>query len=146
MLSRIGAYLVTLAVFAGIEIPFLPIMFLIGVPLKRARWLAPFVTCLLAVVKIATAALLATWLIQKFGQAPSGLMLLIPGYAMFHNNLRQLRSVKAGRSNVKSIVEQKGESYDQESDLRMKWAYLVGDLVGWVVGASLVLRSTSKFF
>ena len=147
MLGKIGAYVITFVVFAGIELPFFPITLSIAVALKKAKWLSPFVICLLDVVKIGAAVLLATWLIHKIGQSPSWLMFLIPGYLMVQNNLMRINRVKAGRSNVKRSLEQNGEpeSYDQGHDQWIERAHLAGNVTGWIVGTNLVLQS-SKFF
>ena len=154
MLSKIGAYVITFLVFAGIEFPFFPIMLPVAVALKRAKrlfprakWLFPFVVGLFDVVKIGTAALLASWLIHKIGQSPSWLMFLIPGYFMVRNDRMRISRVKTGRSNLKRSFQQTGEpeSYDQRHDLWTEQAHLAGDVVGWILGTNLVLQS-AKFF
>jgi len=147
MLAKIGAYVIAFVVLAGIELPFFPITLSLSVALKKAKWLSPFVICLIDAIKIGVAVILASWLIHKIGQSPSWLMFLIPGYLMVQNNLMRINRVKAGRSNVKRILEQNGEpeSYDQRNDLWIERAHLAGDVAGWLVGTSLVLQS-SKFF
>ncbi len=147
MIGKIGAYVITFVVLAGIELPFFPITLSLSVAFKKAKWISPFVICLLDVIKIGAAVLLASWLIHKIGQSPSWLMFLIPGYLMVQNTLMRINRVKAGRSNVKRILEQKGEpeSYDQRHDLWIEQAHLAGDVIGWIVGTNLVLQS-SKFF
>jgi hypothetical protein len=147
MIGKIGAYVITFVVLTGIELPFWPITLPLAVALRKAKWFSPFVICLLDVIKICVAVLLASWLVHKIGQSPSWLMFLIPGYLMVKNDLMRINSVKEGKSNVKRILEQKGESesYDQRHDLLMERSHLVGDVAGWVVGTNLVLQ-TAKFF
>jgi hypothetical protein len=147
MLGKIGAYVITFVVLAGIELPFFPITLYLAVALKKAKWLSPFIICLRDVVMNVAAVFLASWLIHKIGQSPSWLMFLIPGYLMVQNNLMRINRVKEGRSNVKRMLDQKGEleSYDQRHDLWIERAHLLGDVAGWIVGTNLVLQS-SKFF
>ena len=71
MIGKIGAYVITFVVLAGIELPFLPITLSLAVALKKAKWFLPFVTCLLDAIKICAAVLLVSWLIHKIGQSPS---------------------------------------------------------------------------
>lgn len=147
MIARIGAYAITFVILAGSEIPFFPITLFLSIALKKAKWLLPFIHCILDVIKVGFAVLLASWLIYKIDQAPSWLMFLIPGYLVVHNNLMRINRVKAGRSNVKRILERNGEpeSYDQRNDLWIERAHFVGDVVGWIAGTNLVLRSSSFF-
>ena len=147
MIGKIGAYVITLVVLPGIELPFWPITLSLAVAFKKAKWFFPFVICLLDVIKICVAVLLASWLVHKIGQSPSWLMFLIPGCLMVRNDLMRINRVKEGKSNVKRIFEQNGEpeSYDQRHDLLMERAHLVGEVTGWLVGTNLVLQ-TMKFF
>ena len=147
MLARLGAYVIAFVVLAGIELPFFPVTMALSAALKKAKWVAPFVTSLLDAIKICCGVLLAAWLIDKIGQSSAWLMFLIPGYLMLQNNVIRINRVKAGRSNVKLMLEQGGEaeSYDQAHDLWVERAHLLGDAVGWIVGTNLILESASFF-
>jgi hypothetical protein len=102
---------------------------------------------LLDAIKICAAVLLASWLIHKIGQSPTWLMFLIPGFLMYRNDLMRIKRVKAGRSNVKQMLEQNGhpESYDQRHDLWIERAHLLGDVSGWILGTNLFLQSAGFF-
>ncbi len=147
MFGKIGAYVITFVVLAGIELPFWPITLSIAAALRKVKRFFPFVVCLLDVIKICVAMLFASWLVHKIGQSPSWLMFLIPGYLIVQNGLMRINRVKEGKSNVKRILEQNGEpeSYDQRYDLLTERSHLVGDIAGWIVGTYLVLQ-TAKFF
>jgi hypothetical protein len=147
MFAKLGAYVIAFVVLTGIEFPFLPITLALVMALKNAKWLTPFVTSLLDAMKICCGVLIAAWLIQMIGQTSSWLMFLIPGYLMVQNNLTRINRVRAGRSSVKRMLEQNGEpeSYDQRHDLWVERGHLLGDVIGWIVGTNLVLRSASFF-
>jgi len=147
MFAKLGAYVIAFVVLAGIELPFFPITMALTMALKKVKWLALFVASFLDAIKICCGVLFAAWLIHKIGQTSSWLMFLIPGYLMVQNNLMRINRVRAGRSNVKRILERGGEpeSYDQRHDLWMERGHLLGDVVGWLVGTNIVLRSASFF-
>jgi hypothetical protein len=147
MLAKLGAYVIAFVVLAGIELPFFPVTMALTMALKKAKWLAPFVASLLDGIKICCGVLIAAWLIYKIGQTSSWLMFIIPGCLMVQNNLMRINRVRAGRSNVKRMLEQVGESesYDQRYDLWVERGHFFGDVVGWIVGTTLVLRSASFF-
>lgn len=147
MLVKFGAYVIAFVVLASIELPFFPITMALARALKKAKWLAPFVTSLLDAIKICCGVLIAAWLIHKIGQTSSWLMFLIPGCLMVQNNLMRINRVRSGRSNVKRMLEKdcEQESYDQRHDLWVERGHLLGDVVGWIVGTNLVLRSASFF-
>ena len=147
MFAKLGAYVIAFVVLAGIELPFLPITIGVSIALRKANWVAPFLFSLLGAIKICCGVLFAAWLIHRIGQSSSWLMFLIPGYLIVQNGLMRTNRVKAGRSNVKRILEQRGEpeSYDQRHDLWVERGYLLGDLVGWIAGTNLILQSASFF-
>ena len=74
-------------------------------------------------------------------------MFLIPGYLIVQNNFMRINRVKAGRSNVKWMLERDGEaeSYNQSHDLWVERGHLFGDVVGWIAGTNLILKSASFF-
>lgn len=147
MLAKLGAYAIAFVVLAGIELLFFPITMTLVMAIRKAKWVAPFVFSLLDAIKICCGVLLAAWLIRKIGQSSSWMMFLIPGYFMVQNNLMRINNVKAGRSNVMRRLEQEGEpqSYNQKYDLWVERGHLFGDLVGWIVGTNLILKSASLF-
>jgi hypothetical protein len=148
MLGKLGAYVIAFVILAGKEILAFPFtMGLSTVVRKRTKWVAPFVSPLLDVVTTCCAVLIAAWLIRKIGQSPTWLMFPIPGGLMVENDLMRINRVKAGRSNVKRLLEQRGEpeSYDQRHDLWVERRHLLGDAIGWIVGTTLVLQSASFF-
>ena len=147
MLAKLGAYVIAFVILAGIELPFFSIAMPLSMALKKVKWAAPFLFSLLDAIKICCGVLLAAWLIHKIDQSSSWLMFLIPGYLMVQNNLMRINRVKAGRSNVKRMLERDGEakSYDQRHDLWVEGGHLFGELVGWIVGTNLILKSASFF-
>ena len=147
MLALVGAYVIAFVVLAGIELPFIPITSAATMAVRKAKWMAPFAFSLLDVIKICCAVLLAAWLIRCIGQSSSWLMFLIPGCFMVQNDFMRINRVKMGGSNVKRMLERAGEpeSYDQQGDLWVEYGHLFGDVIGWIVGATLILQSASFF-
>ena len=144
MLAKAASYVIAFVVLAGIELPFFPVTMALSIALKKVKWAAPCFTLVFDAFKICCGVLLAAWLDHKIGQSPSWLMFLVPGYLMVQNNMMRINRVKAGRSNVKRILEQRGEpgSYDQRHDLWVERGHLWGDVAGWIIGTSLVRPST----
>ena len=105
MLGTIGSYVIAFGVLVGVELPFFPITMGLSVALRKSKWVSPFVTGLVDAAKICLAVLFASWLIHKIGESPAWLMFLIPGYLMAQNNIIRINRVKAGRSNVKLLLE-----------------------------------------
>ena len=143
MLIKLGAYAIAFVVLIGIELPFFPITLNLSRALRKSRWIALFVISLFDAIKICCGVLLAGWFISRIDQSPSWLMFLIPGYFMIHNSLLRINHVKNGHSNVKRILEQRGELelYNQRHDLWNERGHLLGDAVGWIVGTNMILQS-----
>lgn len=147
ILGKVGAYFIAYSLIIAIELPFLPITMSLIKPLRRFMRFSPLVLGFLSMAKICTAILLAAWLIHTIGQTPSWLMFLIPGYFMVHNNLKRIRLVEAGKSNIKVLLGQNAEpdSCDPTYDLHVEWTYLIGDILGWIIGIKVALHSASFF-
>ena len=145
MLSHLGAYASASVMLAAIELPFAPISLALSYAARKRRGLYPTATLLLDAVKIVAAMFIAVWLIHRIGQEPAWLMFLIPGYLRVHKGLMRISRAMGGRSHIKSAFERSGkpESYDQAQDIKLELAHLKGDIVGWIVGACLVLRTTN---
>ena len=149
MLGKLAAYAIAFLVLAGIPLVFFPFSLALAMGTKKTmgKWAAPFVFPVLDAFQIACGVLIAEWVIHKIGQPCSWLMFLVPGCLMVQNDLMRINRVRAGTSNVERILERGGEpqSYDQRHDLWVERGRLVGDVVGWIVGTSLVLRSAPFF-
>lgn len=147
MLGTLGAYVIAFVILAGKELLSFPFTMGLSTVMRKTKWAAPLVFPLLDAVTTCCAILIAAWLIHKIDQSPSWLMFLIPGGLMVKNDLMRINRVQTGESNVRRILEQRGEpeSYDQEHDLRVERGHLLGDAIGWIVGATLVLQSASFF-
>ncbi len=149
MLGKLAAYAIAFLVLAGIPLVFFPfnLALMMGAKKTMGKWTATFVFPAFGAFQIACGVLIAGWVIHKIGQPCSWLMFLVPGYLMVRNDVMRINRVRAGASNVKRILERGGEtqSYDQRHDLWVERGHLVGDVVGWIVGMSLVLRSAPFF-
>lgn len=63
-------------------------------------------------------------------------MLVLPGFYLLSNDFRRLSRAKKGASNVRLMLERNKEtnSYDKAHDIKMEKAYLVGDVIGYLLG------------
>lgn len=145
MLLILAAYAIAFASLAAIELPFWPISWILAHLLRSARSLAPYVVGLLDILKIFVAVAFATWAIGAIGSEPVWLMFIIPGVAMCMNDLDRIRFAKRGISGVHRLFEGSGEpeSYDQTADISMERAHVTGDLLGWLFGVTVFLKSAS---
>ena len=143
MWAKVGGYVIALVVVIGAWVPFLPVNLALAVAMRKAKRLFPFALALLVTIKTGLAVLAASWLIQAIGAAPTWLMFLIPGGVLVHQDMRRLRKIQMGLSDVRLFFEQRGEPdlYDESHDLRTAMGRLVGDVAGWVIGTALVLPS-----
>jgi len=141
--AKVGGYVIAFVVVIGAWVPFLPVNLALAVAMRKAKRLFPFALALLVTAKTGLAVLAASWLIHKIGTTPTWLMFLIPGGLLVHQDMRRLRKIQMGVSDVRLFFEQRGEPdlYDESHDLRTAMGRLVGDVAGWVIGTALVLPS-----
>lgn len=150
VLIKIGSYVIAFVCIAAMwyELLCFPLtMSLVVLVRKISKWLGVPVMLLLDAAKMTAAVFLSVWLITKLNGAPSWLMFIIPGVLVYQSDMWRLRRAQRGTSNVRKMLEGAGEpeSYDQRHDIWMERAHFGGDMLGWIIGAGLCLRSASFF-
>lgn len=84
---------------------------------------------------------------NKLNIQPTLLMVIIPGILSIQNGNSRIKRAKEGASNVKSMLDNSGESelYDQKSDIKIEYINQIGDIVGLILGVLYFLYNAPLY-
>lgn len=121
--------------------------YLLGFSLRpliaKDKWLQPILVAFFNVVGNFLAVFIISLLCKLFSVKSNVLMIVIPFiYTMIEGNNR-IERAKAGKSSVIQMFERsnKLEEYNRQQEIRIERAYLIGDIIGLLLGSLYFLRS-----
>jgi len=145
IIKTIFIYLLAIIIVATNDIYILFPLVLLLKPLMRYRKqiqliilvVIEIVSVVIEIVSNFIAVFFIFLLCKLFSIKPDILMVVIPLILRINNDNNRIKRAKKGEATVKRVFESSDEleNYDQKHDIRIEYSYLIGDVIGLLLGS-----------
>jgi len=137
IIKTIFIYLLAIIIVATSDYILFPLVLLLKPLMRYRKQIQLIILVVIEIVSNFIAVFFIFLLCKLFSIKPDILMVVIPLILRINNDNNRIKRAKKGEATVKRVFESSDEleNYDQKHDIRIEYSFLIGDVIGLLLGS-----------